>query len=128
MMERNSGSVDDVGQVTACPNCGNQQVFSAIDSRCDACGFLIDPTTMGQREIVSEQPVGVSDPTDVAPAMVSGGIGGTPDGTQVTFHVPTNVPGKPMAPIASEPAGNDSFAPEAMDTADRGHAARGGSG
>ncbi len=126
-MERSSGSVDDVGHVSACPNCGHEQVFSAIDSRCDACGFLIDPTTMGQREIVSEQPVGVGDPADVAPAMASGGIGGTPDGTQVTFQVPTAIPGKPMAPMASDPAGSDSFAPEAMETADGGHAKGGGS-
>ncbi len=127
-MERDQGSVADVGQVTVCPNCGNKQVFTAIDSRCDACGFLVDPVLMGQGEIASRQPVGVSDPTDVAPAMASGGIGGTPDGTQVTFRVPTAVPGKPMAPIASDPAGNDSFAPEAMDTTNSGHAERGGSG
>ncbi len=77
---------------------------------------------MGQREIVSEQPVWVCDPADVAPEMVSGGIGGTPDGTQVTFQVPTANPGKPMAPITSDPAGSDSFAPEAMKFADSGHA------
>jgi hypothetical protein len=127
-MERTHGSVDDVGQVAVCPNCGHRQVFTALDSRCDACGFLVDPVTTGQGEIVSEEPVGVSDPADVAPAMASGGIGGTPDGTQVTFQVPTAVPGKPMAPIADNPAGSDSFAPEAMDTADAGHAERGGSG
>jgi hypothetical protein len=126
-MDRSQESVDAVGQVGVCPNCGHRQVFSAINSRCDACGSLVDSTMLGQGEVASEEPVGVGDPADVAPAMASGGIGDTPDGTQVTFQVPTAVPGKPMAPNMDDPAGNDSFAQEAMEPGGQEHAERGAS-
>ncbi len=72
---------------------------------------------------------GQAQPSDVPAPMVSGGIGGVNDGTQVTHRSPTPVPGKPMAPIATDPAGNDTLEGQAMDPpAGSAHAERGGSG
>jgi len=71
--------------------------------------------------------VGSSDPDSVPPPMASGGLGGVNDGTQVTRHPATPVPGKPMAPIADDPAGNSTEEGQAMDTpVSSPHAERGG--
>ena len=63
---------------------------------------------------------GVADPTDVNPAMVAGGLGGTTDGTQVVHHVPGAVPGKPQAAIPGaggslSGGGVDPFEAQGMD-------------
>lgn len=90
---------------------------------------LLPATASGKQEIVNPAPVGVADPTQVPAAMVAGGIGGVSDGTQVTHHVSSAVPGKPMAPIADDPAGSSTDEAQAMNTPASGaHAERGGSG
>ena len=115
-MERMSAPVGGAEQVVVCPNCGNRQAFSGVDSRCDQCGTLLDPSGVSKQELAAAQPVGQADPAQVPPPMAAGGIGGVTDGTQVTQHVPTAVPGKPMAPIADQPAGNSTMEGQAMDT------------
>lgn len=102
----------------------NQNRFRE-EGRLDAAGQVSTPP--------QTQPVGSTipdkaDPSIVAPSSVSGGIGGPPtDGTQVPHHVPTAVPGKPMAPIASAEGGVDDITPT-MDPPSGTHAERGGSG
>jgi ribosomal protein S27E len=116
-------------QMVVCPNCGNRQAMSGVDARCDRCGTLLDPAGSGKQGLVNPRPVGVADPTQVPPATVAGGIGGTNDGTQVTHHVSTAVPGKPMAPIADDPAGHSTEEGQAMPTpSSAARAGRGGSG
>lgn len=87
-----------------CPNCGAEQAVSGIDARCERCGTLVDPAGSGKGGIVAVPTSAPADPDAVPPAMASGGIGGTNDGTQVVRHAPTAMPGKPMAPIAEEAA------------------------
>ena len=77
--------------------------------------------------LVGLQGVGTADPASVPAPEVAGGIGGTNDGTQVSHHVSTAVPGKPMAPIASDPAGSSTDEGQALDPPAAGpHAERGG--
>lgn len=71
--------------------------------------------TKRQTHLSPPRLAGKADPTEVAAPIVSGGLGGTPDGTQVPHHSPTAVPGKPMAPIADAPSGNDPLNEQAMD-------------
>ncbi|MDQ3513193.1 MAG: hypothetical protein M3462_05925 [Chloroflexota bacterium] len=66
---------------------------------------------------------GVADPGAAASPVVSAGLGGAPDGTQVPHRSPTAVPGKPMAPIADGPGGNSPLAEQAMDRGSGGQAA-----
>ena len=128
-MDRMTTPIGGDAQTLVCPNCGNRQAMSAVDARCDRCGTLLPAAGSGKQEIVNPAPVGVADPTQVPAAMVAGGIGGTGDGTQVTHHVPSAVPGKPMAPIADDPAGSSTDEAQAMNTPAAGaHAERGGSG
>ena len=115
-MERMSAPIAGAEQMVVCPNCGNRQGMSGVDTRCEGCGMLLDPSGASKQEIVAGQPVGQADPTQVPPAMAAGGIGGVTDGTQVPHHVPTAVPGKPMAPITDEPAGSSTMEGQAMDT------------
>ena len=127
-MERMTAPIGGAEQMVVCPNCGNRQAMSGVDTRCDACGTLLDPTGSGKEGIVGGPIPGRADPMNVPPPMAAGGIGGTNDGTQVTRHVPTAVPGKPMAPIADDPAGNSTEEAQAMDApASGGTAKRGGS-
>ena len=127
-MERMTAPIGGAEQMVVCPNCGNRQAMSGVDTRCDACGTLIDPSGSSKQEIVVGQGVGQADPVQVPPPMAAGGIGGTNDGTQVTHQVPTAVPGKPMAPVADDPAGNSTEEAQAMDApASGGTAKRGGS-
>ena len=73
--------------------------------------------------------VGKADPTIVPDGSVAGGIGGTNDGTQISHHPATAVPGKPMAPIVDDPVDRTSFEGQANDTpVSEPHAERGGSG
>ena len=73
--------------------------------------------------------VGRADPTIVPPDSVSGGIGGTNDGTQVAHRPSTAIPGKPMAPTVDDPVDRTSFEGQASDTpASAPHAERGGTG
>ena len=58
---------------------------------------------------------GVADPSAAASPVISTGLGGAPDGTQVPHSPRTAVPGKPMAPIADGPGGNSPLAEQAMD-------------
>ena len=58
---------------------------------------------------------GVADPSTAASPVVSSGLGGASDGTQVPHGSTTAVPGKPMAPIAGGPSGNSPLAEQAMD-------------
>lgn len=66
---------------------------------------------------------GSADPSAAASPVVSAGIGGAPDGTQVPHHPTSAVPGKPMAPIASGPDGNSPLAEQAMDRGSGGQVA-----
>ncbi len=128
-MERMTAPIGGAEQMVVCPNCGNRQVMSGVDTRCDGCGTLLDPTGSSKQEIVGGRMAGQADPVQVPPTMAAGGIGGVTDGTQVTHHVPTAVPGKPMAPIADDPAGGSTMEGQAMDTpASTAHSDRGGSG
>jgi hypothetical protein len=68
-----------------------------------------------------------ADPSNVAPSTVSGSLGDPTDGTQVPHHVPTAVPGKPMAPIGTAEGGVDDITPT-LDTPNGPHAERGGTG
>lgn len=45
-----------------------------------------------------------------------GGIGGPNDGSQITHHASAAVPGKPMAPIADDPAGTSTDEAQATAT------------
>lgn len=81
----------------------------------------------GTEGLVGIQGVGPADPASVPPPEVSGGLGGTNDGTQVAHHSSTAVPGKPMAPITNDPAGGSTDEAQAMDTpVSSPHAERGG--
>lgn len=71
--------------------------------------------TKRQTHVDTPKLAGKADPTEVAAPMVSGGLGGTQDGTQVPHHSLTAVPGKPMAPIAGAPSDNDPLNEQAMD-------------
>ncbi len=127
-MDRMTAPLGGAEQMVVCPNCGNRQAMSGVESRCDACGTLLDPSGGSKQEIVAGQGIGQADPVQVPPPMVAGGIGGVTDGTQVTHHVPTAVPGKPMAPIADDPAGGSTEEAQARDApASGGTAKRGGS-
>ena len=129
-MDRMNAPIGGAEQMVACPNCGNRQAFSGIDSRCDRCGTLVNPAGSGQEGIpASASFPGQADPIQVPPAMARGGIGGVTDGTQVSHRVTSAVPGKPMAPIADDPAGGSSLEGQAMDTpVSAPHSERGGSG
>lgn len=116
-------------QMVVCPSCGNRQAMSGVDARCDRCGTLLDPAGSGKEGITGGPIPGRADPAQVPPPMVSGGIGGTNDGTQVTHHVSSAVPGKPMAPIADDPAGHSTEEGQAMPTpSSAARSVRGGSG
>ena len=124
----NSGLGRDERSVV-CPNCGNRQAISGIEQRCDQCGFQFDVAASGDEGIVGGAMAGEAFPTDVAPPMAAGGIGGVSDGTQVVHRATSAVPGKPMAPIADDPAGGSSLEGQAMDTpVSAPHSERGGSG
>ena len=72
-----------------------------------------------------------ADPSAVSSPLVSGGLGGTNDGTQVPLEPSTAVPGKPMVPLTgnNDPVGGSTEEAQAMDTPASGaHAERGGSG
>ena len=105
-MERLNAPIGGAEQMIVCPNCGNRQVMAGVDSRCDRCGTLLDSTSSGTE---AHSPIATtlapSDPARVPPPMASGGLGGVNDGTQVSRHSPTAVPGKPMAPIEADRAG-----------------------
>ena len=116
-------------QFVVCPNCGNEQALSGADARCDRCGTLLNPAGSGKDVIPGTALPGQADPVHVPPPMASGGLGGTSDGTQVTHHVASPVPGKPVVPTAEDPAGGSTLEGQALDTpASTGHAERGGSG
>lgn len=128
-MDPMSAPIADTSYTYACPNCGNEQVVSGIDARCDRCGQLMNVAGGDRQGIVGTPIPGQADPVQVPPPMVAGGIGGVNDGTQVTHHVSSTVPGKPMAPIAGDPAGGSTLEGQAMDTPIAGaNAERGGSG
>ncbi|MEA2515939.1 MAG: hypothetical protein QOF33_218 [Thermomicrobiales bacterium] len=111
-MDRDATEITDTRRLAVCPNCGNRQTIDAVDARCDRCGSQLVSTAYDTQEFGSTLPQ-QADPITVAPPTVSGGIGDLPDGTQVTHRVPTPVPGKPMAPIADTPVGNDDITPVA---------------
>lgn len=113
-----------------CPNCGHQQSADAATSgRCEHCGELLHrPGAVAPGSLAGNGAMTQRDPTEVAPPTVSGGIGGTTDGTQVPHRVPTAVPGKPMPPTTTDPVGNDWDAAEGLDSSQALHAERGGSG
>lgn len=115
-MDSMSAPIGGDAQMVACPNCGNRQAMSGSDARCDRCGTLLEAAGGGEGGIDNPRPVGVADPSRVPPPIVSGGIGGTSDGTQVTHRVSSAVPGKPMAPIADDPAGHSTEEGQAMGT------------
>lgn len=96
----------------------------------DSAGKDLTPTPGTPAAPVQVDPLaGQAEPADVPAPMAAGGIGGINDGTQVTHHSPTAIPGKPMAPITSDPAGNSTLEGQAMDPpAGSAHAERGGSG
>jgi len=114
-MERTMSPMGGAEETIVCPNCGNRQVVSGIDTRCDRCGTLIDPSGRGKAGLLGGPTPAPSDPVQTTPAMASGGIGGVNDGTQVTRHVPTAVPGKPMAPFADAPAGHSTDEAQGLD-------------
>ncbi len=81
----------------------------------------------GSEGIVGLEGAGTADPASVPAPEVAGGPGGTSDGSQVAHHSSTAVPGKPMAPIANDPAGSSTEEVQAMDTpVSSPHAERGG--
>jgi hypothetical protein len=128
-LDQSASRITAAEQLVVCPNCGNQQAMSGVDSRCDRCGMLLNPAGSGKEGIVGGPIPGRADPAQVPPPMASGGIGGVNDGTQVTRHTTSPVPGKPAAPITSDPAGSSTLEGQALDTPASGaHAERGGSG
>ena len=128
-MDPMTSPIADTDRTLTCPNCGNQQAISGVGARCEQCGYQFDPSGSSKEGIVGTAMPGQGSPFDVPPAMASGGIGGVNDGTQVTHHVSTPVPGKPMAPIADDPAGGSTLEGQALDPPASGaHAERGGSG
>ena len=112
----------------ACPNCGASQAITGIESRCSQCGTLLTPPTgrMGSVDASLSAPM---DPLSVPPPSVAGGLGGVSDGTQVTHHVTSADPGKPVAPIAESPVGRSTDEAQAMDppAGPQAHVERGGS-
>ncbi len=128
-MDRMNAPLGGAEQRVVCPNCGNDQAMSGIDSRCDRCGTLLNPAGSGKAGMSNAEIPGQADPVNVPPAEAAGGIGGVSDGTQVSHHVTSAVPGKPMAPIADGPAGGSTMEGQAMNTPASGaHGERGGSG
>lgn len=129
-MDRKDATATPLGgaeQMVVCPNCGNRQAMSGIESRCDRCGTLLNPVGSDNEGIINPDVVGVADPVTVSSPMVTGEFGGVSDGTQVTHHASSAVPGKPMAPIASDPVGSSTLEGQAMDApASAPHSERGG--
>ena len=121
--------LDAARQRVVCPNCGAEQLLRGLDARCESCGHLLENVNAGPRQQATAAMPGQADPLTVPAPMASGGIGGDSDGTQVTHRATSAVPGKPMAPIAEDPAGSSTLEGQAMDTPAReAHAERGGSG
>ena len=112
----------------ACLNCGASQEITGIESRCSQCGTLLTPPT-GELGSVGAPLAAPMDPLSVPPPSVAGGLGGVSDGTQVTHHATSAVPGKPVAPIADSPVGNSTDEAQAMDppAGPQAHVERGGS-
>ena len=125
-MDRDATDITDTRRMAVCPNCGNQQAVDAVGARCDRCGSALDAAGYDTQQLGSPVP-DQADSITVAPPSVSGGIGRPTDGTQVPHHVPTSVPGKPMAPITDTPFGNDDITPVG-DPGSGPHAERGGTG
>lgn len=114
-MDEMNESVEEAGQWVVCPHCGHRQWMTANDATCDVCGEQIHAVESGETAITGGPMPGKEDATEVAPPPASGGIGRPTDGTQAPLQVPTAIPGKPMAPIANEPAGRDSVFGNEMD-------------
>jgi len=128
-VDRMNAPIGGAERTVVCPNCGNRVAASGIEQRCDRCGYQLDPAASADEGIVGGAIPGEAYPTDVAPPPASGGVGGVTDGTQVVHRATSAVPGKPMAPIAADPAGGSTLEGQAMDTpASSAHAERGGSG
>ena len=108
-MDAMNEPIEATKQWVICPHCGRGQWMTADDATCIYCGEQIHEVESGETAITGEPMPGEEDTTEVAPPPASGGIGRTTDGTQVPLQVPTAVPGKPMAPIANEPAGRDTW-------------------
>ncbi|HKG25407.1 MAG TPA: hypothetical protein VKB09_07140 [Thermomicrobiales bacterium] len=125
-MDRDRTEITETGTLAVCPNCGNRQRVDAVDARCNRCGAQLVAAGYETQSLGSTLP-DQADPTEVAPPVVSGGIGRETDGTQTPHRVPTPVPGKPMAPIASTPFGSDDVTPT-MDPSHGPHVERGGTG
>ena len=129
-MDAMTSPIGEARQGIVCPNCGLEQAIEATaDPRCERCGQVLSANASG----VEGQPLsGVfpaqADPIHVPAPMASGGIGRISDGTQVTHSSTSAVPGKPVAPIADDPAGNSTLEGQAMDPPLGAHAERGGSG
>ena len=60
-MERMTAPIGGAEEMVVCPNCGNRQVMSGVDTRCDGCGTLLDPTGSSKQEIVGGRMVGQAD-------------------------------------------------------------------
>ena len=129
-MDAMTAPIGQAQRTVVCPNCGSEQAIAATeDPRCQRCGEALsaNPRRTGAAVAGAAFP-GQADPTEVAPPMASGSLGAVTDGTQVPHSVPTPVPGKPMAPIADDPAGSSTFEAQALDPSPGPHAERGGSG
>jgi predicted RNA-binding Zn-ribbon protein involved in translation (DUF1610 family) len=126
MMDRDKTEITETRTYAVCPNCGNRQLVDAAVARCNRCGAPLVSAAYETQADGSTMPV-QADPSAVASPEASGGIGRETEGTQTPHHVPTSVPGKPMAPIASTPFGTDDITPT-MDPSHGPHVERGGEG
>ena len=127
-MDRMNAPIDDSGQLVVCPVCGNQQLMSGIEDRCDQCGALLNQAGSDKEGIVGGPIASKADPVEEPPAIAAGGMGRMTDGTQAPRKVPTAIPGKPMAPIARGPlAGTPSEGQEVDGSAFGGQVEGGGS-
>jgi hypothetical protein len=97
------GRTGDATRAVVCPNCGHRQALAAGVVECERCGYRFSEAELAATGLAGAPIPGVYYPEDVAPSLVSGGIGDPTDGTQVVHRVTTAVPGKPMAPIEDEP-------------------------
>jgi hypothetical protein len=102
-MDADHGRIDDARRMVVCPNCGQRQEVAAGAAACAHCGHRLSEEETAESELVGTPIPGIYYPEDVAPSLVSGGIGDPTDGTQVVHRVTTDIPGKSMVPSADDP-------------------------